>query len=104
MSSTLPDHGLYTEIVQVIRGGEPDEDGISLVGHRSPMSFSLNRRSCACTCAPFPYSLWEFLDRLNPYEEESGIWLRILPPDSTDAALPPGATLVASKRVSYEIA
>ncbi|MDT0332136.1 hypothetical protein [Nocardiopsis lambiniae] len=103
-SSTLPGQGLYTEIVQVLRGGEPDEDGISLVGLRSPVSSNINPGRCACTFAPFLHSLWDFLDRWNPYEEKNGIWLRILPADCVNTALPPGATLLDTRRVSYEVA
>lgn len=102
-SSTLSDAELYTEIVQVIQGGEPDEDGISLVGLRSPISSSLNPGRCACTFAPFLHSLWDFLDRWSPYDEENRIWLRVLPADCANTSLPPGATLLDTRRVSYEI-
>jgi hypothetical protein len=102
-STTVTPVDLYTEVVQVIRGGEPDDEGISLAGRISPLAPSLNARTCACTCAPFPHGLWEFLDRLNPYARNSDIWLRVIGEDDDGSELPEGATLIETRRVSYSV-
>ncbi|QVQ52799.1 hypothetical protein J4H86_02935 [Spiractinospora alimapuensis] len=99
MASTSMPSDLYTEVVQVFRGGEPDDDGFSLAGRISPLTRSFNSHTCACACVPFPHSLWEFLDRLNPYALDSDIWLRVIGEDC-DLPLPEGATLIATRRVS----
>ncbi|WP_017596803.1 hypothetical protein [Nocardiopsis lucentensis] len=105
MASTIvPSVELYTEVVQVIRGGEPDDDGISLAGRISPLTPTYNTRTCACSCMPLPHSLWEYLERLNPYADDSDVWLRVLCEDDDGAALPEGATLIGSRRVSYHVA
>ncbi|GAB3714073.1 hypothetical protein [Nocardiopsis oceani] len=93
----------YTEVVQIIQGGEPDEDGIPLAGRVSPFAPTLRDRSCACTCAPLPYGFWEDLDRLNPYNAQSAIWLRVLGTAQTPPPLPEGAELIDTRRVTYEI-
>ncbi|GAA1465423.1 hypothetical protein NE857_16585 [Nocardiopsis exhalans] len=93
----------YTEIVQVIRGGEPDEDGMPLAGLISPFASTLRNPHCACTCAPLPYGFWEMLDRLNPYGDKSDIWLRTLGSEQKAPPLPEGATLIDTRRVTYEI-
>lgn len=93
---------MYTEVVQVIRGGEPDEDGVPLAGRVSPLTLTYSTRPCACSCLPLPHSLWEFLDRLNPYTDDSDIWLRVLR-EGDEAPLPTGATLIESREVSYRI-
>lgn len=94
----------YTEIVQVIKGGEPDEDGMPLAGRISPFSPTLRNRSCACTCAPLPYGFWEMLDRLNPYGDKSDIWLRVLGSNDQAPPLPDGAILIDTRTVTYQIA
>ncbi|WP_435113233.1 hypothetical protein [Nocardiopsis synnemataformans] len=101
-STTVPGVELYTEVVQVIRGGEPDEDGIPLAGRVSPLAPTYNTRTCACSCGPLPHSLWESLDRLNPYDDDSDIWLRVLA-EGSNIPLPEGATLIETKRVSYRV-
>ncbi|KOX22069.1 hypothetical protein [Nocardiopsis sp. NRRL B-16309] len=58
---------------------------------------------CACLCAPLPCALWELLDSLDAYAYDSRIWLRVLPEDFEEP-LPEGATLIATKRVSYGVA
>ena len=94
----------YTEVVQVIKGGEPDEDGMPLAGLSSPFAATLRNQRCACTCAPLPYGFWEMLDRLNPYGDKSDIWLRVLTFDEKAPPLPEGATLIDSRRVTYQVA
>jgi hypothetical protein len=93
---------LTTEVVQVIEDGEPDDDGMPLAGRISPFAPSISTRTCACLCAPLPYALWELLDSLDAYAYDSRIWLRVLPEDF-DEPLPEGATLIATKRVSYSV-
>ncbi|MEV2273945.1 hypothetical protein AB0I72_00035 [Nocardiopsis sp. NPDC049922] len=102
-STTVSSADLYTEVVQVIRGGEPDDDGISLAGRISPLTPTYNTRTCACSCMPLPHSLWEFLEKLDPYADDSGVWLRILREDDDGTDLPEGATLIDSRRVSYRV-
>ncbi|WP_435110098.1 hypothetical protein [Nocardiopsis synnemataformans] len=104
-SSTVFSSELYTEVVQVIRGGEPDEDGMPLAGRVSPFTPTYNERSCACTCAPLPYGFWEAIDRLDPYAHDSGIWLRVLGEEDAENSppLPEGATLIETRRVSYSL-
>ncbi|WP_026116476.1 hypothetical protein [Nocardiopsis valliformis] len=94
----------YTEVVQVIQGGEPDEDGMPLAGLISPFASTLRNQRCACTCAPLPYGFWEMLDRLNPYGYKSDIWLRVLIANEKAPPLPEGATLIDTRRVTYQIA
>lgn len=102
-STAVPVVEMYTEVVQVVRGGEPDEDGISLAGRVSPLTPSFNTRTCACSCAPLLHSLWESLDRLRPYADDSDIWLRVLSEGDEGSALPEGATLIETRRVSYRV-
>ncbi|WP_026116974.1 hypothetical protein [Nocardiopsis valliformis] len=104
MASTfVPDVELYTEVVQIIRGGEPDSDGISLAGRTSPLRPSYNASACACTCMPIANSLWEALERLSPYANNSEIWIRTLPEGEKGDALPEGAEVIETRRVSYRV-
>lgn len=102
VSTPVSPVGLTTEVVQVIQGGEPDDDGMPLAGRVSPFAPSISTRTCACMCAPLPYALWELLESLDAYSYDSRIWLRVLPEDFEEP-LPEGATLVATKRVSYSV-
>lgn len=101
-SSPVPSGELVTEVVQVIRGGEPDDDGLPLAGLRSPFAPTLNRNACACHCAPLPYPLWESVERHDPYAPGSRVWLRVLPP-GCEPPLPEGAVLVTTHTVSYAV-
>lgn len=65
---------------------------------------SLETQRCACTCVQLPYGFWEMLDRLNPYGDKSGIWLRVLTFDEKAPPLPEGATLIDSRRVTDQVA
>ena len=94
---------ITTEVVQVIRGGEPDEDGVPLAGRISPFAPNLNERTSACICAPLPYSLWETLASLNAFADDSGIWLRVLTEDE-NPPLPEGSVLITTKQVSFGVA
>jgi hypothetical protein len=102
MASTfVPDVELCTEVVQIIRGGEPDSDGISLAGRTSPLRPSYNASACACACMPIAYSLWEALEHLSPYADNSDIWIRTLPESEEGDPLPEGAEVIETRRVSY---
>ncbi|MFE1169923.1 MULTISPECIES: hypothetical protein [Nocardiopsis] len=104
MASTfVPDVELYTEVIQIIRGGEPDENGISLAGRISPLAPSYNTQTCACSCVAIGHSFWERLDRLNPYRKDSDIWMRVLLEGDDEGGLPEGASVVETRRVSYRV-
>lgn len=104
MVSPAPPHtDAYTEIVQIIKGGEPDENGMPLAGRVSPFASTLRERKCACSCAPLPYDFWEELDRLKPYHRDSDIWLRVLSEEETPPPLPEGAELLDTRRVTYSL-
>ncbi|MEU3019602.1 MULTISPECIES: hypothetical protein [unclassified Nocardiopsis] len=101
-STTLSQAPLITDIVQIIRGGEPDEHGVSLAGRLSP-SAPRYHRECACSCVGIADYFWERLDRLNPYGKNSGFWLRVVSEDFEDEGLPEGATIVETIRVSHRV-
>ncbi|CAM3631295.1 hypothetical protein GCM10009799_48850 [Nocardiopsis rhodophaea] len=89
-------------VVQVIKGGEPDDDGVSLAGLRSPLKPTLNARHCACGCAPMPYSLWEALERYDVYSDHTDLWVRTLSPGDT-TPLPDGASVIGTWTVSCSV-
>ncbi|WP_017593256.1 hypothetical protein [Nocardiopsis potens] len=104
MSSSLLKAGeATTTIVQLIKGGEPDEDGSSLAGLCSPYRPVMDTRRCACGCVPLLSSLWEALERYRPYASDTDLWVRTCDPDSVPP-LPEGASVVAAWTVSCTVA
>lgn len=104
MASTITSESdLYTEVIQIIRGGEPDDEGIPLAGRISPLAPSLNTRTCACSCLLFGFGFWEALERLNPYRKDSDIWMRVFAEGDDEGGLPEGAQLIETRRVSYRV-
>ncbi|GLU47978.1 hypothetical protein [Nocardiopsis ansamitocini] len=91
-----------TTIVQLIKGGEPDDAGVSLAGMVSPLTPTLGLRQCACCCVPMPYDLWETLDRHDLYSRDTDLWIRTILPGDT-APLPKGAVILQSRTVSCSV-
>ncbi|GAA1092841.1 hypothetical protein [Nocardiopsis composta] len=93
-----------TTVVQLVKGGEPDEDGASLAGLRSPYGPALlDTRRCACGCVPLLASFWERLERYRPYSDGTDLWVRTCDPDAVPP-LPEGASVVAAWTVSCSVA
>lgn len=88
---------LSVSVVQVVKGGEPDEHGISLARRRSPLGSAFSR-SCACSGAVLPYGLWETIDQYDLYSPGTDVWVRTISPGD-NSPLPEGAVLLASHTV-----
>lgn len=100
MTTTQVD--LTTSIVQIVKGGEPDEDGFSLSGRQSPRRISLCDTGCACRVAALLTDFWELVEKYDVYSPKSDIWLRIVPLGEA-APLPEGATLLEERSLFYGI-
>ncbi|TDQ54434.1 hypothetical protein [Actinorugispora endophytica] len=86
-------------LVQVLKGGEPDDHGLSLAGRRSPLRPAITG-ACACATAVLPYDLWEALERHDLYSPDTDVWVRVIDPDAPDP-LPEGAVLLETRTVVY---
>ncbi|PSL00756.1 hypothetical protein CLV63_101232 [Murinocardiopsis flavida] len=100
MTTTQVD--LTTSIVQIIKGGEPDEDGFTLIGHESPRRITLCATGCACRATALMVDFWELVEQYDVYSPKTDIWLRIIPLGET-APLPEGASLLEERSVFYGI-
>ncbi|MFW5420577.1 hypothetical protein J0910_28585 [Nocardiopsis sp. CNT-189] len=104
MSFSLLDAGeATTTIVQLVKGGEPDDDGTSLAGLLSPYRPVLDGRRCACGCVPLLSTLWEALEHYRPYASGTDLWVRTCEPNGVPP-LPEGASVVAAWTVSCAVA
>ncbi|TDQ54297.1 hypothetical protein [Actinorugispora endophytica] len=101
MSASVPDGvQLHTALIQVIKGGEPDDDGMSLAGRRSPLRPPITG-SCACAATALAFDLWEALERHDLYSSDTDIWIRAVEPDVPAAPLPEDAVLLETRTVVY---
>ncbi|MBB4933190.1 hypothetical protein F4561_004010 [Lipingzhangella halophila] len=93
---------LRATLVQVVKGGEPDECGFSLSDVRSPHALSYFGPGCACGRTVLLFELWERLEHLDLFSRGTDLWLRTVPPDWPDP-LPDGATLLEEHTVMVGI-
>lgn len=98
MSVVIPESvSLSVSIVQVVDGGEPDDNGLCFAGMRSPLDGGFGRR-CACAAAVLPYDLWESIERHDLYSHGTSVWVRTIEPDDT-TPLPDGAVVLETHTV-----